>query len=176
MANCHSDGIAGRIKECLTADEVVRHYGFEPGRGGYIPCPFHNEKTGSLKVYPGAKGWHCFGCGKGGTVIDFVMHLFDLTFPQATLRLNEDFRLGLTAERPTRAEVSARLREREEKARELAEYRRVYGAMNTRYLRLWEAHKWKAPQDQAAQIDDEYAEACRLLPYLNHWFEENPWR
>lgn len=45
--------------------------------------------------------------GKGGSVIDFVMDLFDLSFRQAVLRLNLDFRLGLTDSRPTRTEVSA---------------------------------------------------------------------
>lgn len=79
-------------------DEVVRRYGFTPKQpGNYICCPFHHEKTPSLKVYAEAgRGWMCFGCGKGGTVIDFAMNLFNIPFLAAVVRLNADFRLGLT--------------------------------------------------------------------------------
>ena len=66
--------LARQIKEHLTARQVVELYGFHPDRGGYIQCPFHaGDNHGSLKVYDGDKsGWHCFGCGAGGSVIDFV--------------------------------------------------------------------------------------------------------
>lgn len=52
---------------------VLDHYGYTPNRGGYIPCPFHGEKTASLKIYKPGKGWACFGCHAGGSPIDFVM-------------------------------------------------------------------------------------------------------
>ena len=103
--------LARQIKEHLTARQVVELYGFHPDRGGYIQCPFHaGDNHGSLKVYDGNKtGWHCFGCGAGGSVIDFVMRLFGLSFAQACLKLNCDFGLGLTGERPSMAERSALL-------------------------------------------------------------------
>jgi len=49
-------------------------------------CPFHaggQEKTPSFKVDPDLKMYHCFGCGKGGSVISFVMEMDKLTFPEA---------------------------------------------------------------------------------------------
>lgn len=99
-ATCRSDA-AAQIKETLTAREVVEFYGFTPNRGGYIHCPFHaGDNNGSLKVYDGDRGWHCFGCNAGGTVIDFVMKLFDISFRQAVLRIDSDFGLRLTYERP----------------------------------------------------------------------------
>lgn len=46
-------------------------------------CPFHNEKTGSFTVSP-AKGFYkCFGCGKGGNAVTFVMEHEHMTFPEA---------------------------------------------------------------------------------------------
>ena len=43
------------------------------GGGIKVLCPFHNEKTPSLSVQPEKHHWKCFGCGAGGTVIDWVM-------------------------------------------------------------------------------------------------------
>ena len=100
---CLSD--AGRqIRQQLTMREVVELYGFTPDRNGFIKCPFHSgDNHGSLKLYPEDRGWHCFGCNASGSVIDFVMKLFDLTFQQAVLRLESDFGLHLTYEAPDRS-------------------------------------------------------------------------
>ena len=46
-------------------------------------CPFHNEKTPSFHVIPDRGMYHCFGCGKGGGVVNFVMELEKLTFVEA---------------------------------------------------------------------------------------------
>ncbi|MDD3085440.1 MAG: DNA primase, partial [Candidatus ainarchaeum sp.] len=49
-------------------------------------CPFHNEKTPSFMVSPEKQIWHCFGCGKGGDLITFVMEMEGLDFVE-TLKL-----------------------------------------------------------------------------------------
>lgn len=46
-------------------------------------CPFHNEKTPSFAVSPDKQIYHCFGCGKGGSVINFIMEIENLSFPDA---------------------------------------------------------------------------------------------
>ena len=46
-------------------------------------CPFHNERTPSFAVNPAGQFYHCFGCGKGGGVINFVMEVEGLSFPEA---------------------------------------------------------------------------------------------
>lgn len=46
-------------------------------------CPFHNEKTPSFTVSPSRNTCHCFGCGKGGTPITFIMEHEQMTYPEA---------------------------------------------------------------------------------------------
>lgn len=46
-------------------------------------CPFHNEKTGSFSVSPDKQIYHCFGCKHGGGVINFIMEIENLSFPDA---------------------------------------------------------------------------------------------
>ena len=89
------NNVAERIKEAVTMHEAARYYGLQVNRQGDAICPFHKEKTGSLHIYPGNRGWHCFGCGAGGDVITFVRMLFNLSFPDALAKLDEDFQLGL---------------------------------------------------------------------------------
>lgn len=46
-------------------------------------CPFHNEKTPSFVVSPSRGTCHCFGCGKGGNAVSFVMEHEQMTYPEA---------------------------------------------------------------------------------------------
>jgi DNA primase catalytic core len=52
-------------------------------------CPFHDEKTPSFVVTPAKGLWHCFGCGVGGTVVDFVMQTEKVSFRHAVEILKE---------------------------------------------------------------------------------------
>ena len=66
--------------------EKVREYGITLNSRGYAECPFHNEKTGSFKVYSDGT-YHCFGCGAHGDVIDFVARIENIGFNEACKRL-----------------------------------------------------------------------------------------
>ena len=83
------------IKSTVNLRDAVKKYGFEPNRAGFICCPFHHEKTPSLKIYSNGRGWVCFGCHAGGTLIDFVSKLFNLSLTETIARIDSDFALGL---------------------------------------------------------------------------------
>lgn len=52
-------------------------------------CPFHTEKTPSFTLSPDRNLFYCFGCQKGGSMIDFVMEMEKLSFPEAFALLAE---------------------------------------------------------------------------------------
>ena len=67
-------------------EEVVGEYVALTKRSGqnfFGLCPFHSEKTPSFSVSPSKQIYHCFGCGKGGSVINFIMEIERLSFPEA---------------------------------------------------------------------------------------------
>ena len=68
-------------------DVVSDYVNLAPKGGSYWGlCPFHGEKTASFHVLPDRQLYHCFGCGKGGGVVSFVMELENLPYLDA-LRL-----------------------------------------------------------------------------------------
>ena len=138
---------ADEIKRRVTARELFQFYGFEINRGGFCKSPFSsNDKTPSLKVYDGGRGWHDFSSGNGGSVIDFVMLYFGLSFKDSLAKINEDFSLGLPIgeklDRRKQLEMQrqAFLRKREMNAKK-AEQERLENA-------YWEAFdEWKRLDD-----------------------------
>lgn len=177
MATSRSE-LAAALKDRLATEEVIRFYGFEPNRSGFLRCPFHaGDRTASLKVYH--DGWHCFGCGKGGSVIDFVMELYGLTFRQACLRLNADFGLGIVsggASADQRAIQEAREKAREieeQKAREEAEE----SALLAEHRYWWEVRQVFEPAD--GYIHPLYEQAVKMLPVLGYMLDycaDRRWR
>lgn len=106
--------LAQEIKDRVRISDVLALYHLEPGRAGFIHCPFHaGDWDASLKVYPEQNSWHCFGCGKGGSVIDFVMEMERCGFRQAAAKLDSDFRLGLIGQKQSLRELIQREQERD---------------------------------------------------------------
>lgn len=86
---------AQKIKDRVSVRDVCELYGVAISPAGFCRCPFHSEKTASCKVNYKDGGYHCFGCGAHGDVIDFVGRLFDLGFTDAEKKINTDFGLGI---------------------------------------------------------------------------------
>ena len=82
-----------------TIDQIYESCRIEEVVGSYLPdlkkrganywacCPFHNEKTPSFSVSPTKGIYKCFGCGKGGNSVNFVMEIGGLSYPEALKEL-----------------------------------------------------------------------------------------
>lgn len=98
-----ADDVINRIKQEVSLLRLVESQGYTVTRQGkdhVVSCPFHDEQTPSCIISPKTNLYHCFGCGAGGSVIDWVMKTQGLSFRFACELLQKD--LGLVTESGTK--------------------------------------------------------------------------
>lgn len=107
-----------KIEEIVNAapvDQVIGEYVRLKKRGVNLLglCPFHNEKTPSFTVSPAKGIYKCFGCGKAGNVVSFVMEHDSLSYIQALKQLAEKFNIEWPEKQADAEEEKQRNTERE---------------------------------------------------------------
>jgi DNA primase len=88
-----SQNTISEVQDRADIEEVVGDYVSlkKKGQNLWACCPFHNEKTPSFSVAPNKGIYKCFGCGKAGDAIQFIMDLEGLSFPEAIKQLAEKY-------------------------------------------------------------------------------------
>ena len=81
------------IKSTYSMRDIVERYGFHPNRANFIPCPFHKETAGSMKIYKDS--FYCFGCQCSGDIFTFVQKMDNCDFKAAF------YSLGGVYQKPT---------------------------------------------------------------------------
>ena len=84
-------GVFDEVKERVTAREVMERAGIVFNRNNMCRCPFHQDKTASMKVKPTDKKYFCFGCGEKGDAIDFVARYYNLSPKDAAMQIEDEF-------------------------------------------------------------------------------------
>ena len=82
------------IKAQLTIAQVLDHYELKANQNKMLCCPFHNDKTPSMQVYPETNTVHCFSSncklhGKAIDVIDFILHQEGISKHEAIVKAKE---------------------------------------------------------------------------------------
>lgn len=77
------------IKYTYSMEDVIARYGFHSNRAHYICCPFHHEKTPSMRIYKDS--YYCFGCQAAGDIFSFVEKMEDVSFKEAFMILGGEY-------------------------------------------------------------------------------------
>ena len=153
------------IKAAISVKQAAEHYGLKVSHNGMACCPFHNDKTPSMKL---DKRFHCFGCGADGDVIDFVAALYGLGKKEAAAQLASDFGLAYEdwkppgrARKPKPRQKSPEEQFREAKAhcfRVLADYLHL--------LRVWKTDY--APHSPEEAFHPRFVEALQKQAHVEY--------
>ena len=115
-----------QILDTARIEEVVGDFVTLKRRGSsYVACcPFHNEKTPSFHVTPSKGIYKCFGCGKAGSAVGFVMEYEHMTYPEALRYLARKYNIEIKEEEETAEQIAAR--QRSESLMAVSEFARQY--------------------------------------------------
>ena len=149
------------VKAAVTPHMAAERYGLPIQQGSMIRCPFHADRTPSMKL--NEDYFYCFGCGASGDVIALTAQLFNLPPVEAAKKLAADF--GIAGQKPS---ILAKLQRGKSQAETERRCFRVLGD----YLRILQ--DWKencAPQSPEDGIDPRYAEACHMLERIGNMLD-----
>ena len=151
------------VKQSVTTRQAAEFYGFRVNRARMIACPFHNDRTPSMKV---DKRFHCFGCGADGDAVDFVSRLFELPSKDAAIKLADDF--GIAYDSKSKPSIVARIREPTPQQKFEAEEKRCFRVLSDYFhkLRAWEKdYAPKQPEDEWHPL---FTEALQRRDYIEY--------
>lgn len=149
------------VKAAVTPRMAAERYGLPIQQGGMVCCPFHADRTPSMKL--NEDYFYCFGCGATGDVIDLAARLFDLSKYEAVQKLAADF--GISGEKPSVLAKLKRGKTQAEAERHCFRVLRDYFGI----LQDWKEHC--APQSPENPIDPRYAEACHMLERIGNMLD-----
>jgi len=150
------------VKRSVTTRQAAEHYQLQVDRKGLVACPFHNDRTPSMKV---DARFHCFGCGADGDVIDFTARLHRLDAKAAAEKLAADFHVPYEdaghkpkLKRPVRNEEQLYRKLEDRCFRVLSDYLLL--------LRQWETDYAPQPEDEIWH--PRFVEALQKKTYIEY--------
>lgn len=166
------------VKEHLTARQAAEYYGLQVKRNGLACCPFHDDRHPSMKI---DKNYHCFACGVGGDVIDYVSRRYGLSQYDAALKLIEDFSLPVD----TRGNTELGVQEKERIRREKAERERVIhirkrfekwcnqtvDILKNCISELDSVNRFLIGKPPDIIFSEDYAQMLHAEPVMNYWLD-----
>ncbi|MDE6727253.1 MAG: DNA primase [Oscillospiraceae bacterium] len=156
------DNVFSEIKSRLAMPEVARFYGLEVNRAGMACCPFHDDKSPSLKVYD--DHFYCFGCGATGDQTGFVAKLFGLRQIDAAKKISEDFGLGLF-DRGIAVPIKIAPNPKYEMQKWISEARLTVKEYLTE---LYKWHRDYAPRNQDDEFHPLFVESLQKIDYIEY--------
>ena len=153
------------VKPAVTARQAAEQYGIRVNEHGMAVCPFHNDKTPSMKL---DNRFHCFACQADGDAIDFVSRLFGIPVRDAAVKIAEDFGIPYNQREGPATLVAAKAPAQEQE--------RLTGkaccttlTAYLRFLREWEVQF--APQAPGEKLHSLFVEALQRKGCIEYWLD-----
>jgi DNA primase len=131
-----------RVRDAARIEEVVGDFVRLRRRGANLIglCPFHNEKSPSFSVSPAKGIFKCFGCGKAGDSLGFLMEVDQLTYPEAVRKLAERYSIDIEE------------RQQSPEEQEQAQVKETLFQINEAVANWFQAQLWETEEGQIAAL------------------------
>lgn len=155
------------VKSRVSLKNIAETYGTKINRNGMASCPFHNDKTPSMKIYD--RGYCCYGCGEKGDTIAFVSKLFNISPYEAACKINSDFSLGLNAEEfPTTEELTSRQKALQHKKELESKEKSAWITVSTYYRHLRNWNLTLSPKQVGMPLNPLFVESLQQLETVSY--------
>lgn len=151
------------VKENVTARQAAEAYGLKVGRTGMACCPFHSDKSPSMKL---DERYYCFGCGATGDAVDLTAKLFGIGLREAAVKLAEAF--GLNYDSRQKPSIRPRIREPTPEQKYQKEENHCYKVLTDYFHLLREWEKKYAPKQPDEEWNPLFAEALHKKNYIEY--------
>lgn len=161
----YTENIFLAVKEKLSMEDAAKFYGLQISRSGMACCPFHEDKTPSLKIYD--DHFYCFGCGATGDCTGFTAKLFGISQIEAAKKLSYDFGLNLFDR-----EITVSFKPVPNPKTDYLLWLRKAKTDVSEYLnKLYEWRKKYAPRNIGEQLNPLFIESMQKTSYIEYLSE-----
>ena len=153
------------VKQSVTTRQAAERYGIRVERNGMCRCPFHEDKTPSMKL---DRRYYCFGCGATGDVIDFVSRLRGIGSKEAAILLAQDFAIPYE----NGAGKTSKPRQQNTDEQNYQHMERYCFRVLLDYYRLLCRWKEDTPQTPEDGFDPRFVEALQRISLVEYLLDE----
>lgn len=149
------------IKDVYSMKDILDRCGLpQPNRAGFMRCPFHKEKTASMKIYK--QDYHCFGCGANGDIFTFMQQFYSITFKEVFQMLGGTYaKPSYTSKLAIYKAEKARLMRQKEAERRLEKIR-----LNNMLISIYRRY-----MEKSEPLSDVWCDCCNGLQYQLYMHE-----
>lgn len=157
------------VKQSYTMQDILNRYGLQADKRGFLNCPFHSEKTNSLRIYK--KSFYCYGCGAGNSIIDFVMLMEKCSFADAIKKLGGDEQISFSAKR--KLFKKQRIAENQETQRKKRD--ELYWSLMTEWFMLNKIKQEFKPAPDNDTPHPLFLQALITMPQIEQQLDKTEW-
>lgn len=156
------ENVFDEIRSGVSMQDVAKFYGLQMNHSGMAYCPFHDDRTPSLKVYD--DHFYCFGCGATGDCAGFTAKLFGIPQIEAAKKISYNFGLNLF-----NGEIAVPVNPRLKSENDFHIWLRNANLAVSEYLcRLNEWRKIYAPKNHLEQLHPLFVESLKRTDYVEY--------
>ncbi|EJW90190.1 DNA primase (bacterial type) [gut metagenome] len=151
------------VKGTVTARQAAEAYGLKVSRTGMACCPFHADKSPSMKL---DERYYCFGCGVTGDAIDLTAKLFGVGLRDAAIKLADDF--GIRYDSKQKLTIRPKIREPTPEQKYQKEENHCYKVLSDYFHLLNDWERQYAPQQPEDEWHPLFVEALQRKSYIEY--------